>query len=81
MTTLFLCVLSAEPYVVLSSMPPSAGQQPTLACSVFKFYPKEIKVEWLINGEKATTGVSSTDVLPSGDWYNQIRSELEYTPG
>ncbi|XP_075885911.1 H-2 class II histocompatibility antigen, E-S beta chain-like [Nelusetta ayraudi] len=72
---------SVEPYVVLSSMPPPPGHHATLVCSAFKFYPKEITVEWQINGKTVTSGVSSTDVLTSGDWYNQIHSHLEYTPG
>ncbi|XP_075891355.1 H-2 class II histocompatibility antigen, E-S beta chain-like [Nelusetta ayraudi] len=77
------CILSksVEPYVVLSSVPPAPGHHATLACSVFKFFPKEITVEWQINGKTVTTGVSTTDVLPSGDWYNQVHSNLEYTPG
>lgn len=79
--TLFLCMLSVEPYVVLSSVPPPPGHHAMLACSVFKFFPKEITVEWKINGKTVTSGVSTTDVLPSADWYNQVHSNLEYTPG
>ncbi|XP_070786181.1 rano class II histocompatibility antigen, A beta chain-like [Enoplosus armatus] len=72
---------SAEPYVVLSSTTPSAGQHPSmLVCSVFDFYPQQIRVSWIRDGQEVTSDVTSTDELADGDWYYQIHSHLEYTP-
>nr|ADZ99155.1 MHC class II antigen [Epinephelus coioides] len=72
---------SAEPYVVLHSVTPSGGKHSAmLVCSVFDFYPKNIKVSWLRDGKEVTSDVTSTDELADADWYYQIHSHLEYTP-
>lgn len=69
------------PKVVLKSVVPPAGHHPAmLVCSVFKFYPKQIKVSWFRNGQEVTSDVTSTEELEDGDWYYQIHSHLEYTP-
>uniref|UniRef100_A0A3B4YY88 Ig-like domain-containing protein n=1 Tax=Seriola lalandi dorsalis TaxID=1841481 RepID=A0A3B4YY88_SERLL len=51
-----------------------------LVCSAYHFYPKQIRVTWLQNGQAMTLEISSSDVLPDGDWYYQIHSYMAYTP-
>ncbi|MEQ2227544.1 hypothetical protein ILYODFUR_038713 [Ilyodon furcidens] len=75
-----VCV-PVEPYVRIHSEAPSSGGHPgMLVCGVYSFYPKTIKVSWLRNGLEITSGVTSTEELPDGDWYYQVHSQLEYTP-
>ena len=51
-----------------------------LVCGVYNFYPKQIRVRWLRDGQEVTSDVTSTDELADGDWYYQIHSHLEYIP-
>ncbi|MBN3289776.1 HB2D protein, partial [Polypterus senegalus] len=51
-----------------------------LTCNAFGFYPRQIKVTWLKNGEKVKSGVTSTDEFSNGDWYYQIYSQWDVVP-
>uniref|UniRef100_A0A3Q2XJ52 BoLa class II histocompatibility antigen, DQB*0101 beta chain-like n=1 Tax=Hippocampus comes TaxID=109280 RepID=A0A3Q2XJ52_HIPCM len=64
----------------LTKAPADSEHPATLVCSVYNFYPKDILVTWLKNGEKVTSEVTSTESLPSGNWLYQRHSYLEYTP-
>nr|XP_009302413.1 rano class II histocompatibility antigen, A beta chain-like [Danio rerio] len=73
---------AVKPTVVLSSVTQANGRHPAmLICSAYEFYPRHIKVSWLKGGKSVTSEVTSTMEMADGDWYYQIHSELEYTPG
>ncbi|XP_026228593.1 DLA class II histocompatibility antigen, DR-1 beta chain-like [Anabas testudineus] len=70
-----------EPYIRLKSGKATSSKHPDmLTCSVYNFYPKQIRVTWLRDGKEATSDVTSTDELSNGNWLYQIHSYLEYTP-
>ncbi|CAI5669601.1 unnamed protein product [Oreochromis niloticus] len=72
---------SPPPTVRLHSSTPPSGHHPTmLVCSIYDFYPSEIKVSWLRDEKEITSDVTSTEEMADGDWYYQIHSHLEYTP-
>ncbi|KAK2899261.1 H-2 class II histocompatibility antigen, E-S beta chain-like [Channa argus] len=72
---------SVKPTVRVYSTTPSAGKHPAmLVCSIYDFFPKQIKVSWTRDGQEVTSGVTSTDELADGDWYYQVHSHLEFTP-
>uniref|UniRef100_A0A3B4FSU6 Class II histocompatibility antigen, B-L beta chain-like n=1 Tax=Pundamilia nyererei TaxID=303518 RepID=A0A3B4FSU6_9CICH len=69
-------------FVLLSCMTlqPNGEHASTLVCSAYNFYPKQIRMMWMRNGQEVTTDVSYSDVMPDGDWYYQTHSYLEYIP-
>ncbi|XP_055008896.1 class II histocompatibility antigen, B-L beta chain-like [Boleophthalmus pectinirostris] len=72
---------TATPSLTLTTVEQSGQRNPALLlCSAYNFYPQEIQMTWLLNGEEITSAVTSTDVLYSGDLYYQIHSYLEHRP-
>ncbi|XP_063324495.1 H-2 class II histocompatibility antigen, I-E beta chain-like [Pelmatolapia mariae] len=72
---------SVQPRVRIKSKTPLSGQHPAmLVCNVYDFFPSEIKVSWLRDGQEVSSDVTSTEEMPNGDWYYQSHSYLEYTP-
>lgn len=51
-----------------------------LICSVYNFYPKQIRVTWLKNGEEMPFAVMSTEKMSNGNWLYQMHAYLEYRP-
>ena len=77
----FVHRLQVEPSVRLRSVKAVDGRHPgMLVCSLYNFYPKQITVTWLRNGEEVTSDVTSTDELSNGNWLYQVHSYLEFTP-
>ncbi|XP_032394352.1 class II histocompatibility antigen, B-L beta chain [Etheostoma spectabile] len=68
--------ISSVPTVKLNSV----KHPPMLVCSAYNFYPKQIRLTWLRNGQEVTSSVSFSEVMPDGDLYYQIHSYLEPTP-
>ncbi|KAM6325759.1 class II histocompatibility antigen, B-L beta chain-like isoform 2-T2 [Alca torda] len=66
-----------EIYPVQSS---SLPQTDRLVCAVMDFYPAEIEVKWLKNGQEETEHVVSTEVMQNGDWTYQVLVMLETAP-
>ncbi|XP_005951689.1 H-2 class II histocompatibility antigen, E-S beta chain isoform X1 [Haplochromis burtoni] len=72
---------SVKPSVRLhSTMAPGRHHPAMLVCSVYDFYPKQIKVSWLRNGQETTSDITSTEEFANGDWLYQVHSHLEYIP-
>ncbi|XP_003789341.2 HLA class II histocompatibility antigen, DQ beta 1 chain-like isoform X1 [Otolemur garnettii] len=70
-----------EPTVTISPTKTEAlNHHNLLVCSVTDFYPGQVKVHWLRNGQEETAGVVSTPLIRNGDWTFQILVMLEMTP-
>ncbi|XP_052384021.1 rano class II histocompatibility antigen, A beta chain-like [Oncorhynchus keta] len=62
-------------------MTPHGDRHPSmLKCSAYKYYPKQIRVTWLRNGQEVPSNMTSSEELANGDWHYQIHSYPEYTP-
>ncbi|MBN3299701.1 HB2C protein, partial [Amia calva] len=65
------------PAVKVLSTKPSDSSHPTLlVCHAVGFYPPGIVVLWLRNGEEVK-GITSSELLPNGDWTYQVHMYLE----
>uniref|UniRef100_A0A8C3SIJ3 Ig-like domain-containing protein n=1 Tax=Chelydra serpentina TaxID=8475 RepID=A0A8C3SIJ3_CHESE len=52
----------------------------SLFCRVYGFYPRDITVTWMENGEMREQETQRGDILPSGDGTYQIQATLEIDP-
>ncbi|XP_051262631.1 H-2 class II histocompatibility antigen, E-S beta chain-like [Dicentrarchus labrax] len=72
---------TVEPSVWLRSVEAVDSRHPgTLVCSAYDFYPQQIRLTWLRNGQEETSDVTSTVEVSNGNWLYQIHSYLEFTP-
>ncbi|XP_067865849.1 class I histocompatibility antigen, F10 alpha chain-like [Heterodontus francisci] len=70
-----------QPEVFISRIDPNSQFKPfTLSCLVTGFYPVEIEVNWLRNGEVMSESQSS-GVRPNHDGTRQIQKEIEINAG
>ncbi|XP_078422466.1 class I histocompatibility antigen, F10 alpha chain-like [Cetorhinus maximus] len=71
----------AEPEVFISRSEPNSQYKPlTLSCLVTGFYPVDIEVSWLRDGEVMSETLSS-GVRPNHDGTHQIQKEIEINAG
>uniref|UniRef100_A0A670ZTI5 Ig-like domain-containing protein n=1 Tax=Pseudonaja textilis TaxID=8673 RepID=A0A670ZTI5_PSETE len=73
--------LNYEPTVTISptKMDP-ASPNTILLCTARGFYPLEIEIQWLKNGELEEEGVAFGEELQNGDWTYQLQVMLETQP-
>ncbi|XP_072406454.1 HLA class II histocompatibility antigen, DQ beta 1 chain-like isoform X2 [Chiloscyllium punctatum] len=72
---------SVQPEVFISRREPNGRDKPlTLSCLVTGFYPVDIEVTWLRNGE-VMSGTYSSGVRPNHDGTHQIQKEIEINAG
>ncbi|XP_060546185.1 rano class II histocompatibility antigen, A beta chain-like isoform X4 [Pantherophis guttatus] len=71
----------AKPTVSISptKMEPSSPNT-ILLCTATGFYPMEIEVQWLKNGQPEEEGVAFGEELQNGDWTYQLQVMLETQP-
>uniref|UniRef100_A0A670ZTK7 Ig-like domain-containing protein n=1 Tax=Pseudonaja textilis TaxID=8673 RepID=A0A670ZTK7_PSETE len=71
----------AKPTVTISptKMDP-ASPNTILLCTARGFYPLEIEIQWLKNGELEEEGVAFGEELQNGDWTYQLQVMLETQP-
>ncbi|XP_059185975.1 rano class II histocompatibility antigen, A beta chain-like [Centropristis striata] len=70
----------AEPTVTLVESS-GADDITMLVCSAYDFFPRNIRVTWLRDGQEVTSGVTSSEVMSNEDWTYQVHSYLEVSPG
>ncbi|XP_041068259.1 beta-2-microglobulin-like, partial [Carcharodon carcharias] len=73
--------ITVQPEVFISRSDPNNQYKPlTLSCLVTGFYPVDIEVSWLRNGEVMSETLSS-GVRPNHDGTHQIQKEIEINAG
>ncbi|XP_059581537.1 major histocompatibility complex class I-related gene protein-like [Alligator mississippiensis] len=72
--------LPERPVAQVSDRPSSRDGCTTLSCRVHGFYPKDVAVVWLQNGEAQPQETSRSGVLPSGDGTYQTWATIEMDP-
>uniref|UniRef100_A0A7M4FGK5 DLA class II histocompatibility antigen, DR-1 beta chain-like n=1 Tax=Crocodylus porosus TaxID=8502 RepID=A0A7M4FGK5_CROPO len=76
-----LSLFSVKPKIKIYPMKTESSHTPDLlVCSVTKFYPADIGVKWLKNGQEHTGKVVARELLPNGDWTFQMHVKLEMVP-
>ncbi|XP_059581532.1 major histocompatibility complex class I-related gene protein-like [Alligator mississippiensis] len=70
---------SKRPVAQVSDRPSSRDGRTTLSCRVHGFYPKDVAVVWLQNGEVQPQETSRSGVLPSGDGTYQTWAPSRWT--
>ncbi|NWZ60309.1 HB2L protein, partial [Haliaeetus albicilla] len=69
----------APPQIRIVSVPlPNTPDAVLLTCHVWGFYPAEVMVLWLHNGDVVATG-DNAELLPNGDWTYQTQVTLTVT--
>lgn len=69
----------APPQIRIVSVPlPNTPDAVLLTCHVWDFYPAEVTVLWLHNGDMVATG-DNAELLPRGDWTYQMQVTLTVT--
>ncbi|XP_072406466.1 H-2 class II histocompatibility antigen, E-U alpha chain-like isoform X6 [Chiloscyllium punctatum] len=72
---------TVQPEVFISRREPSRQDKPlTLSCLVTGFYPVDIEVTWLRNGE-VMSETQSSGIRPNHDGTHQIQKEIEINAG
>uniref|UniRef100_A0A8C6M0V8 Ig-like domain-containing protein n=1 Tax=Nothobranchius furzeri TaxID=105023 RepID=A0A8C6M0V8_NOTFU len=73
--------LTTPPTMKLNLVKLSDGEhRAKFVCSAYDFYPKQIQLTWLRNGQEVTEGVSYSSVMYDGNLYYQFHSYLKYFP-
>ncbi|XP_039196117.1 H-2 class II histocompatibility antigen, E-S beta chain-like isoform X2 [Crotalus tigris] len=70
----------AKPTVSISPTKLDPTSPHTILCIVRGFYPVEIEVRWLKNGQPEKEGVAFGEELQNGDWTYQLQVMLETQP-
>nr|AHC72439.1 major histocompatibility complex class I [Caiman crocodilus] len=71
---------SEHPVAEVTHRPLSRDGRTTLCCRVHGFYPRDVAVVWLKNGEAQPQETRSSWVLPSGDGTYQTWATIEIDP-